>query len=81
MHVLTVKKLVEKDFSTMFDKKDHPGTPIMHVGKFARGLGWFYPAEYVPSAELPDEEYPIILMTGRILYHYTTRAMTGKLRN
>ena len=50
----------------------------MHVGKFARGLGWFYPAEYVPSAELPDEEYPIILMTGRILYHYTTRAMTGK---
>ena len=58
--------------------RDHPGTPIMHVGKFARGLGWFYPAEYVPSAELPDEEYPIILMTGRILYHYTTRAMTGK---
>ena len=58
--------------------KEHPGTPIMHVGKFSRGLGWFYPAEYVPSAELPDEEYPIILMTGRILYHYTTRAMTGK---
>lgn len=58
--------------------KDHPGTPILHVGKFSRGLGWFYPAEYVPSAELPDEEYPIILMTGRILYHYNTRAMTGK---
>ena len=58
--------------------KDHPGTPIMHVGKFARGLGWFYPAEYVPSAELPDEEYPFIMMTGRILYHYNTRAMTGK---
>ena len=58
--------------------KDHPGTYIMHVGKFARGLGMFYPAEYVPSAELPDAEYPIILMTGRILYHYTTRAMTGR---
>ena len=58
--------------------KDHPGTYIMHVGKFARGLGMFYPAEYVPSAELPDDEYPIILMTGRILYHYTTRAMTGR---
>ena len=60
--------------------KDHPGTPIMHVGKFTRGLGWFYPAEYIPSAELPDEEYPIVLMTGRILYHYTTRAMTGKTK-
>jgi formate dehydrogenase major subunit len=58
--------------------KDHPGTPIMHVGKFTRGLGWFYPAEYIPSAELPDQDYPLILMTGRILYHYTTRAMTGK---
>lgn len=59
------------------DKK-HKGTPILHVGKFSRGLGWFYPAEYVPSAELPDEEYPLILMTGRVLYHYNTRAMTGK---
>ncbi|NCE65339.1 formate dehydrogenase subunit alpha [Pseudoflavonifractor sp. 524-17] len=58
--------------------KDHPGTPILHVGKFSRGLGWFYPAEYVPSAELPDSEYPFILSTGRILYHYNTRAMTGK---
>ena len=58
--------------------KDHPGTKIMHVGKFSRGLGWFYPAEYVPSAEIPDEEYPILMSTGRILYHYTTRAMTGR---
>jgi len=59
------------------DKK-HPGTPILHVGQFSRGLGWFYPAQYTPSAELPDEEYPFILMTGRVLYHYNTRAMTGK---
>lgn len=58
--------------------KYHPGTPIMHVGKFTRGLGWLYPTVYTPAAELPDEEYPLILMTGRILYHYTTRAMTGR---
>ena len=58
--------------------KDHPGTPIMHVGKFSRGLGWFYPAQYTPSAELPDAEYPLIMMTGRTLYHYNTRAMTGR---
>ena len=58
--------------------KDHPGTPIMHVGRFSRGLGWFYPTVYVPAAELPDEEYPTMLTTGRILYHYTTRAMTGR---
>ncbi len=59
-------------------EKDHPGTPILHVGKFTRGLGWLYPTVYVPSAELPDEEYPVLLSTGRILYHYNTRAMTGR---
>ena len=58
--------------------KDHPGTPIMHVGKFARGLGYFRPAAYVPSRELPDEEYPLLLMTGSILYHYNACAMTDK---
>lgn len=58
--------------------KDHPGTPIMHVGKFARGLGYFRPAAYVPSMELPDDEYPLIMMTGRILEHYNACAMTGR---
>ncbi|MDF2950808.1 MAG: putative anaerobic dehydrogenase [Anaerocolumna sp.] len=58
--------------------KEHPGTPIMHAGRFTRGLGWFFPSEYKTSAELPDDEYPFIMMTGRILAHYNTRAMTGK---
>lgn len=57
---------------------DHPGTPIMHVGKFARGLGYFRPAKYMESAELPDSEYPLLMMTGRILYHYNACAMTDK---
>ena len=56
----------------------HPGTPIMHVGKFARGLGLFRPAAYTPSMELPDDEYPLTMMTGRILYHYNACAMTDK---
>ena len=57
---------------------DHPGTPILHVGRFSRGKGWFYPARYIPSVELPDEEYPLLMMTGRILYHYNACAMTDK---
>ena len=57
---------------------DHPGTEIMHVGKFSRGLGYFRPAPYVPSSELPDEEYPLVMMTGRILYHYNACAMTER---
>ena len=58
--------------------KDHPGTRIMHVGKFARGKGLFQPAEYRASCELPDDEYPLVMMTGRILYHYNACAMTDK---
>ena len=58
--------------------REHPGTPIMHVGKFARGLGYFYPAKYQPSTQQVSEEYPLIMMTGRILYHYNAVAMTGK---
>ncbi len=58
--------------------KDHPGTRIMHVGKFSRGEGTYYPAEYKPAQELPDEEYPLFMMTGRNLYHYNAGAMTEK---
>ncbi len=58
--------------------KDHPGTVIMHQGKFSRGLGYFRPAEYEPSSEQPDEEYPLVMMTGRILYHYNACAMTQR---
>jgi formate dehydrogenase major subunit len=58
---------------------EHPGTPILHVGKFSRGeRALFKPSHYQPSAEQPDEEYPLILSTGRILYHYHTITMTGK---
>ena len=37
------------------------------------------PAEYTESAEMPDKEYPFIFTTGRILYHYHTRTMTGRV--
>lgn len=54
------------------------GTPIMHVGKPARGRALLYPAVYRPSQELPDETYPYILTTGRILYQYNAAAMTSR---
>ncbi|ABO50379.1 molybdopterin oxidoreductase [Desulforamulus reducens MI-1] len=55
---------------------DHPGTPLLHRGVFLRGLGKFHPIEYLPSSETPDHEYPLILSTGRRLYHYHTGTMT-----
>ena len=49
---------------------DHPGTPILHTKQFARGRGRFMPIDDVPPAEKPDDEYPMILSTGRVLYHW-----------
>ena len=58
--------------------EEHPGTPILHTEKFSRGLGKFHAVAAQLPAELPDEEYPLILTTGRILYHYHTGTMTRR---
>ena len=59
---------------------NHPGTPILHVGQFTRGLGKFAPIEHVPPAECPDEEYPFVLNTGRVLYHWHGGEMTRRAK-
>ena len=58
--------------------ESHPGTPILHTTQFTRGKGMFHAIDHQPPAEQPDEEYPYVLTTGRVLYHYHTRTMTGR---
>jgi formate dehydrogenase major subunit/formate dehydrogenase alpha subunit len=58
--------------------EDHPGTPILHVGEFTRGRGKFSPIEHIPPAELPDDDYPMLLSTGRVLYHWHGGSMTRR---
>jgi len=60
--------------------EDHPGTPSMFLEKFNTpdGLGHFQTVEYKPPAEVPDEEYPYFLTTGRSIFHYHTGAMTRR---
>ncbi len=58
--------------------KDHPGTPVLHIGKFTRGLGLFIPEDYTAPKEMPDEEYPMILTTGRETAQYNFGSMTRK---
>ena len=55
-----------------------PGTPYLHKGQFSRGLGRFSPVEFKEAVELPDEEYPLILTTGRIMFQYHTGTMTRR---
>lgn len=51
--------------------ENHPGTPYLHKGEFVRGpKALMVPVEYEGPKELENEEYPIILTTGRALYHY-----------
>jgi formate dehydrogenase (NADP+) alpha subunit len=56
----------------------HPGTPLLHAQRFTRGLGKFHPVTAQLPAEQPDADYPLILTTGRILYHYHTGTMTRR---
>jgi formate dehydrogenase major subunit/formate dehydrogenase alpha subunit len=57
---------------------DHPGTPVLHVGKFSRGLGRFAAVDHVPPAERPDAEYPMVMTTGRVIYHWHGGEMTRR---
>ncbi|KOA20687.1 formate dehydrogenase H [Clostridium homopropionicum DSM 5847] len=57
---------------------NHPGTKFLHKDKFTRGLGKFTVNEYEQSSQQPSEEYPFILTTGRIQYHYHTGTMTRR---
>jgi formate dehydrogenase alpha subunit len=55
---------------------NHPGTPILHTQQCTRGLGKFHAIEYQDPAEMPDEEYPYFLTTGRMFAHFHTGTMT-----
>jgi formate dehydrogenase major subunit/formate dehydrogenase alpha subunit len=55
---------------------NHPGTEILYAEGFDQEKGQLIPVDYAPPLEQADEEYPLILTTGRILFHYHTGRMT-----
>ncbi|MFN4226691.1 MAG: formate dehydrogenase subunit alpha [Candidatus Ratteibacteria bacterium] len=62
-----------------FSENDN-GTETLHIEKFKRGKGLFKIVEYKEPFELPDDKYPYLLTTGRILQEYHSRTMTGKTK-
>ncbi len=59
--------------------EDHPGTIYLHKdGKFSRGKGFFFPITFKGPAELPDQDYPFALSTGRNLWHFHTGTMSRR---
>ena len=57
---------------------DAPSTEYLHKGGVLRGKGKFQPVEYRPPFELEDAEYPLVLSTGRTLYHYNAATQTRR---
>ncbi|MBM3123049.1 MAG: formate dehydrogenase subunit alpha, partial [Chloroflexi bacterium] len=60
--------------------ESHPGTPFLFEESFPRGKAKFHPLEYRPAVEMPDDDYPFILTTGRVLEHWHGGAMTRQSR-
>ena len=58
--------------------ENHPGTPTLHTDGPLIGKVQFQGVSYRPSAELPDVEYPLVLSTGRVLYHYNAATQTRR---
>jgi formate dehydrogenase major subunit/formate dehydrogenase alpha subunit len=58
----------------------HPGTPILHVDAFTRGRGRFHAVDHLSPAEQPDAEFPLLLTTGRVLYHWHGGELSRRAR-
>ena len=73
---------LEEDGALRWPCRQHtdPGTSILHTINFTGGKGRFIPVMHTPPAEIPDDNYPFILTTGRLLYQFHTRTMTGKVK-
>jgi len=78
---ITWERLLENEAGLQWPCPDteHPGTVYLHKdGKFSRGKGYFSPISFKGPAELPDDEYPLTLSTGRTLWHFHTGTMSRR---
>jgi predicted molibdopterin-dependent oxidoreductase YjgC len=73
---VTYARIEKQGLQYPVPNEDHPGTPVLFEESFPSGCGKFIPLEHVPSVEQPDDEYPFILTTGRLLEHWHGGTMT-----
>ncbi len=76
---ITYGRIEEEGLHWPCPTANHPGTPYLFKGGFPRGKASFTSVTYTPSDELPDDEYPFLLSTGRLLFQYHTGSMTRKI--
>jgi predicted molibdopterin-dependent oxidoreductase YjgC len=73
---ITYERIEQVGLQYPVPHEQHPGTPFLFADTFPSGRAKFFPLEYVPVAEPPDDEYPLILTTGRVLEHWHGGTMT-----
>ena len=78
-HGMTKERLLaEEGLRWPCPSEDHPGTPILHIGKPVRGKGLLSALEYRAPMEEPCQQYPLRLATGRMLEHFHTGTMSRR---
>ncbi len=75
---ITYQRIENTGLQWPVPNKSHPGTTVMHVGKFTQGRGLFIPEDYTPPKEMPDDEFPMLFTTGRHYAQYNFGSMTRK---
>ena len=75
---ITYKRIAKTGIQWPCPTLDHPGTPYLFKGGFPRGRAAFTVVKYRPSEEVPDDDYPFLLSTGRQLFQYHTGSMTRR---
>ena len=79
---ITYERIEKRGIQWPCPNEEHPGTPILHANGPIRngGKGLLKCLTWQPSPDVGDPEYPYILNSSRILYHYHTRTMTDRTR-
>jgi formate dehydrogenase major subunit/formate dehydrogenase alpha subunit len=77
---ISYDRIEEKGIQWPCPTKDHPGTTTLYTDLFSRpgGLAQFMVLDHQGSGEVPDETYPLVLITGRIREHYNNGSMTRR---
>ncbi len=75
---ITYERIEQEGIHWPCPNEEHSGTPILHKDLFTKGKGQFHAIDYQPPAEEADDQYPMYLTTGRVLYQYHTGTMSMK---
>ena len=76
---ITHERIKEVGIQWPCPDKEHPGTPILHVGEYKRGKGLFTVNDFEFLGDQRSEEFPFLLTTGRVTHQYHTGTMTRKV--